>query len=280
MSQFREPHTVSRLIGAPPGYLGFDTMEPALTERVRQKPYAVVLLDEIEKAHPDVFNVLLPVLNDGRMRDNQGRMALFNNVLFLVTTNLGAEAALDLLDSGNGSPYEEGSGIISDDLMRDLDAIYARARREFFRPEMINRISELGGFITYRPLEKRVIKEIARREIESINRRLASASGANLAGVDIVVTDEALDQIVAKSYSPATGARPLRGVMREKISNPLGKWLMRNRETLEKFLRENESATIVMEEMDSFHMRVFETTPAGEGSFSSSPFCLLPVHNF
>ncbi len=256
MSQFREPHTVSRLIGAPPGYLGFDTMEPALTERVRQKPYAVVLLDEVEKAHPDVFNVLLPVLNDGKMKDNQGRTALFNNVLFIITTNLGAEAALDLLQIESGIGQITDSKINTDEIIDELKNIYDQARREFFSPEMINRISELGGFITFRPLNREIVKELAIREIKKINHRLCSSSGANLKGMEISLTEEALEQIVDRGYSPAMGARPLRGVIREKISNPLGKWIMRNRKEIEDFLQWNDSAFLEIEDMDHLNPRL------------------------
>ena len=144
MAEYSEKHTVSRLTGAPPGYVGFDSAEPALTEKIRRRPYSILLLDEIEKAHPDVFNVLLAPLNDGKMTDNQGKTVQFNNVIIVMTTNLGAANATKTLEGGGagfGSALSNLEGKDTDAQARDLEADYAKARKKFFnKPEMINRI--------------------------------------------------------------------------------------------------------------------------------------------
>ena len=253
MSEYGEKHTVSRLIGAPPGYVGFDSTEPALTERIRQRPYSILLLDEIEKAHPDVFNVLLPILNDGKMTDNQGKTVLFNNVIVVMTSNMGAEKAMAVIE-GKG-----GIGFGNDAAMRDpekleaaLNKAYADARKERFRPEMINRIEELGGFATFLPLTSEVITNLVEREVRKVSKRLSDPTGATLKNVTLEVSKDVEAQLAKEGYVPSMGARPLRKVIREKIANPLGKYLMANKADVLKFADENGGAKIFIDSLTNF----------------------------
>lgn len=261
MGEFSEKHTVSRLIGAPPGYVGFNDAEPALTERIRQRPYSILLLDEIEKAHPDVFNVLLPILNDGKMTDNRGKTVLFNNVIVVMSTNLGAKEAMAYLNgAGTGEIGIDSatSGLHSspEEQEQALGAIYARARKGFFRPEMVNRIEELGGFITFIPLAAEVIDKLVHREVDKVNKRLSDPTGAvalnpSLKDVTVEVGADAKVQLSAEGYKPDMGARPLRKVVREKIANPLGKWLMANKDKIAEFVKENGKSKIVIDKLPS-----------------------------
>lgn len=248
MAEYSEKHSVSRLIGAPPGYVGFDSAEPALTERIRQRPYSILLLDEIEKAHPDVFNVLLPVLNDGKMTDNQGKTVLFNNVIVVMTSNLGAKDAMAALENGGNSLALGGSTAEKTPAEQEaqLSAIYARARGQFFRPEMVNRIEELGGFVTFIPLSRQVIDNLVEREVEKVSKRISDPTGAGFKNVKLEISEEVRQQLAKEGYKPDMGARPLRKVIREKIANPLGKWLMGNKPELAKFVAENGGAKLVI----------------------------------
>jgi len=248
MAEYSEKHSVSRLIGAPPGYVGFDSAEPALTERIRQRPYSILLLDEIEKAHPDVFNVLLPVLNDGKMTDNQGKTVLFNNVIVVMTSNLGAKEAMAALENGGNSLALGGNSVekTPEEQQAQLSAIYARARGQFFRPEMVNRIEELGGFVTFIPLSHQVIDNLVDREVGKVSKRISDPTGAGFKNVSLEITPEVKEQLAKEGYKPDMGARPLRKVIREKIANPLGKWLMGNKAELAKFAAENGGAKLVI----------------------------------
>lgn len=262
MSEYSEKFSISRLIGAPPGYVGFDDASPALTEKIRQQPYSILLLDEVEKAHPDVFNVLLSVLNDGKMTDNKGNTVLFNNVIIVMTTNAGAKTAMDALQSGSksmaiGSNQEKNVPKDPKQVEAMLDKIYARSRKEVFpRPEMINRIEELGGFITFVPLERDVIASLVDREVGKVEKRINSQTGAALKNIQLVVTDNAKEALVEKGYNPAMGARPLRKAVRENISNPLGKWLMAHKEEVEKFVEQNGSAKITIDSLTAFEPKL------------------------
>jgi ATP-dependent Clp protease ATP-binding subunit ClpC len=249
MGEFSEKHSVSRLVGAPPGYIGYDD-EPGLTEQVRQKPYCVILLDEIEKAHPDVFNVLLPVLNDGKMTDAQGRVAQFNNAIIIMTSNLGAKDAMALVEGKSGMNFGSNASKDPEKVREELKKVYKKAREDFFKPEILNRIRELGGPITFGPLSEEVIENLATREIEKITKRLNNTDGANVPKVKLEISEEVMAQLCKEGYVPSMGARPLRGVVREKISNPLGKWLMGNREEIDAFVEKNGSAKLVIESLD------------------------------
>jgi ATP-dependent Clp protease ATP-binding subunit ClpB len=203
MSEYMEKHSVSRLIGAPPGYVGYDE-GGYLTEQVRRKPYSVILLDEIEKAHPDVFNVLLQVLDDGRMTDGQGRTVDFKNTVIIMTSNIGSHKIQAMTEE----PYE---------LMK-LSAI--AEVKGHFRPEFINRIDEM---VVFHPLDAAHIKGIAKIQLSTLSKRLAGL------GYTLVVDDSALAQIANAGYDPVYGARPLKRAIQATIENPLSKALLSGR---------------------------------------------------
>jgi ATP-dependent Clp protease ATP-binding subunit ClpC len=253
MAEYSEKHTVSRLIGAPPGYVGFDTAEPALTERIRKRPYSILLLDEVEKAHADVFNILLGVLNDGKMSDNQGKKVLFNNVIVLMTSNLGAKEAMAALKGGSSGSFDNAASEMPAEKQAEILAKkYETARGQFFRPEMINRIEELGGFVTFIPLADVVIRNLVDRELGKVNKRISDPTAVNLKGVTLEVSDEVKGILAKNGYKPDMGARPLRKEVREKIQNPLGAWIMENKKDIAKYVAENGAAKIVIDSIASF----------------------------
>jgi ATP-dependent Clp protease ATP-binding subunit ClpC len=208
MSEFGERHTVSRLVGAPPGYVGYDEAGQ-LTERVRRNPYSVILLDEIEKAHPDVFNLLLQVLDDGRLTDGQGRTVDFRNTVVIMTSNLGSEflasrsGALGFVADSDGS----GNGFGSEKAL--TDRVMGKLR-ESMRPEFLNRIDEV---VLFRKLESEQLREIVRLLLGQTEQRLAAQQ------IELVVTDEAIDWIVDHGYEPEYGARPLRRVIQRELDD-------------------------------------------------------------
>jgi ATP-dependent Clp protease ATP-binding subunit ClpC len=208
MSEFGERHTVSRLVGAPPGYVGYDE-SGQLTERVRRNPYSVVLLDEIEKAHPDVFNLLLQVLDDGRLTDGQGRTVDFRNTVIIMTSNLGSEflasrsGALGFVAETDGS----GNGFGSEKALRDR---VMGKLREAMRPEFLNRIDEV---VLFRKLDQPQLRQIVRLLLEQTQSRLAAQE------INLTVTDEAVDWISTRGYEPEYGARPLRRVIQRELDD-------------------------------------------------------------
>ncbi len=193
MSEYMEKFSVSRLIGAPPGYVGYDE-GGQLTEAVRRKPYAVVLFDEVEKAHPDVFNVLLQVLDDGRITDSQGRTVDFKNTILIMTSNLGSEYIL--------------GGIEGDTLTAEAQNAVDRLLKTHFRPEFLNRIDEI---VTYRPLTKEQIRSIVALMVDALNRRLADRQ------LRVELTGAALDAVIDQGFDPAFGARPLKRYLQSKV---------------------------------------------------------------
>jgi ATP-dependent Clp protease ATP-binding subunit ClpB len=203
MSEFMERHTVSRLIGAPPGYIGYEE-GGKLTEAVRRRPYSVVLLDEIEKAHRDVFNILLQVLDDGRLTDGHGRTVDFTNTIVVMTSNLGSQAIQEIAREG-GSEAEMRAAV--------KEALQAR-----FLPEFLNRIDEV---IIFHPLEKKHLRRIVELQIERLKKQLAAQD------ITLEVTPEALDEIARTGYDPTFGARPLKRVIQQRIQNPLASELLR-----------------------------------------------------
>lgn len=279
MSEYSEKFSITRLIGAPPGYVGFEDAEPALTERVRQHPYSILLLDEVEKAHPDIFNVLLSVLNDGKMTDNKGKTVLFNNVIIIMTTNAGAKDAMASLEGKADMGVGKAKNIAKTPEQQHemLDKIYKNGRSEVFpRPEMINRIEELGGFITFVPLGKDVVAKLVDREVGKVSKRVSDKTGAGLSNVTVVVDDATKTKLVDIGYNPAMGARPLRKAVRENVANPLGKWLMAHREEVEKFVAENGSATITIDALGKdFNPKITK----GPDSAPSAPAPALPVND-
>ncbi|WP_181307565.1 ATP-dependent chaperone ClpB [Rufibacter sp. XAAS-G3-1] len=208
MSEYQERHAVSRLVGAPPGYVGYDE-GGQLTEAVRRKPYSVILLDEIEKAHPDVFNILLQVLDDGRLTDNKGRVANFKNTIIIMTSNIGAhiiQENFQELDELNPEPTIE----------RTRDEVF-EVLKKTLRPEFLNRIDEL---IMFRPLSSREIRKIVDIQFRQIQNRLEES------GIRLEANDEVLDFLGREGYDPQFGARPLKRVLQRRILNELSKAIL------------------------------------------------------
>ena len=200
ISEFMEKHSVARLIGAPPGYVGYEE-GGYLTEQVRRKPYSVILFDEVEKAHPDVFNVLLQVLDDGRMTDGQGRTVDFKNTIIVMTSNLGSQ----MIQQMSGDDYQ----IIKLAVMGEV--------KMHFRPEFVNRIDEI---VVFHALDAKHIAGIARIQLQYLERRMARLD------MDLKVTDEALALLAEAGFDPVFGARPLKRAIQERIENPLAKQIL------------------------------------------------------
>ncbi len=199
MSEYMEKFSVSRLIGAPPGYVGYDE-GGQLTEAVRRKPYSVVLFDEVEKAHPDVFNVLLQVLDDGRITDSQGRTVDFKNTILIMTSNLGSEYILNGIEGGE---LTESARTAVDHLLKT-----------HFRPEFLNRIDEI---VTYKPLTKNEISRIVTLMLNGLNKRLADKS------LRVTLTDKAMDAVIDQGFDPTFGARPLKRYLQSKVETLIAK---------------------------------------------------------
>jgi ATP-dependent Clp protease ATP-binding subunit ClpB len=200
MSEYMEKHSVSRLIGAPPGYVGYDE-GGQLTEQVRRKPYSVILFDEIEKAHPDVFNTLLQVLDDGRLTDGQGRTVDFKNTVLVMTSNLGSH----MIQQMSGLDY----GVVKLAVMAEV--------KTHFRPEFINRIDEL---VVFHSLGEAHIRSIAKVQLQFLAQRLAKLDYA------LEVSDAALAELAEAGFDPVYGARPLKRAIQSEIENPLAKRIL------------------------------------------------------
>ncbi len=209
MSEYQERHSVSRLVGAPPGYVGYDE-GGQVTEAVRRKPYSVVLLDEIEKAHPDVFNILLQVLDDGRLTDNKGRTVDFKNTILIMTSNVGAEVIQSYMDR---LPNDEGSSK-REEMLSDCRRDVVDILKQTVRPEFLNRIDEV---IMFEPLSVNDIREILHLQENDLQTRLEAS------GISITFTKEFEDYMVEKGYEPAYGARPIKRVMQRELVNLLAK---------------------------------------------------------
>nr|MBP8947137.1 AAA family ATPase [Bacteroidales bacterium] len=208
MSEYQEPHSVSRLIGAPPGYVGYDE-SGQLTEAVRRKPYSVVLLDEIEKAHRDVFNILLQVLEDGRLTDNKGRTVNFKNTIIIMTSNLGADIIRENFDSM--LPGEENR------TFERTQYEILELLRKTIRPEFLNRIDEI---VVFKPLTREEIKAIVRMQLNKVNEMLTKN------GYTFVYTEEAVEHIANEGYDPLMGARPIKRVIQKYVINELSKMII------------------------------------------------------
>jgi len=203
MSEFMERHTVSRLIGAPPGYVGYEE-GGALTEAIRRRPYSVILLDEIEKAHRDVFNVLLQVLDDGRLSDNQGHTVDFTNTIIVMTSNTGSQAIQEIVKEGG-----------TEEEMRDAVMETLQTR---LLPEFLNRVDEI---MIFHPLQKGQIRKIVELQVARLRKQLTDQ------GIELDVTETALDEIASEGYDPTYGARPLKRVIQQRIQNPLAVELLK-----------------------------------------------------
>jgi ATP-dependent Clp protease ATP-binding subunit ClpC len=232
MSEYMEKHAVSRMVGAPPGHVGFDEAGQ-LTEKVRRKPYSVVLFDEIEKAHPDVFNLMLQILDDGRLTDNKGRVVSFKNCIIIMTSNVGASEVQHRQTLGFTS-----SDSVEYDNMCDR---YMDALKQKFRPEFLNRIDDI---IVFHKLSKVETAKIAELMLASLRKRLA------VLGVNLDISPEAMDLIIEKGYDNEYGARPLKRVLQRNIEDSISAEILRGQ------LREGSTVT-VDEENGEFVFRTY-----------------------
>ncbi|MEE0895058.1 MAG: AAA family ATPase, partial [Bacteroidales bacterium] len=207
MSEYQERHTVSRLIGAPPGYVGYEE-SGQLTEAVRRKPYSIVLLDEIEKAHPDVFNILLQVLEDGRLTDNKGRVVDFKNTIIIMTSNIGSEILQQAIENNN---FEK-------------DSEWEKAKREvlelmkrMIRPELLNRIDEI---VVFKPLMKEQVREIVKLQLARLQKRFVDKN------IELTCSEESIDYLADKGYQPDLGARPIKRAVQKYVIDRLSIFML------------------------------------------------------
>lgn len=207
MSEYQERHTVSRLIGAPPGYVGYEE-SGQLTEAVRRKPYSIVLLDEIEKAHPDVFNILLQVLEDGRLTDNKGRVVDFKNTIIIMTSNIGSEILQHAIS-------EQGNDFSSD--WNKAKASVLELLKKTIRPELLNRIDEI---VVFKPLQKAEVREIVKLQLSRLQKRLKEKN------VELRCTEESMDYLAEKGYQPDLGARPIKRAIQRYVVDKLSVFMI------------------------------------------------------
>jgi ATP-dependent Clp protease ATP-binding subunit ClpB len=205
MSEFMEKHSVARLIGAPPGYVGYEE-GGYLTEAVRRRPYSVILLDEVEKAHADVFNILLQVLDDGRLTDGQGRTVDFRNTVIVMTSNLGSQMIQELDGDGSAEAYTQ------------MKAAVMGVVQSHFRPEFVNRLDDI---VVFHPLDKAQIRSIARIQMRGLEKRLGER------GIRIEVSDKAFELLGNVGFDPVYGARPLKRAIQQQLENPLATRILR-----------------------------------------------------
>lgn len=214
MSEYQERHTVSRLIGAPPGYVGYEE-GGQLTEAARRRPYSVILFDEIEKAHPEVFNLLLQLLDDGRLTDGHGRTVDFRNTVVILTSNIGSRHIQELLEErekkprAHWGPVTEEEEELKERVMADL--------KENFKPEFLNRVDEI---IIFNPLSRELLKQIVDIQVARMKRYLTQK------GIDVVLTGRAKEKLAQLGFDPVYGARPLKRVIQREILNPLAMQLL------------------------------------------------------
>ena len=211
MSEYQERHTVSRLIGAPPGYVGYEE-GGQLTEAVRRKPYSVVLFDEVEKAHPEVFNLLLQLLDDGRLTDSHGKTVDFRNTVVIMTSNIGSSHIHQMLAEKAKNPmayWVESDGTLKEKIMEDL--------RGFFKPEFLNRVDEV---IIFNPLSKELLKQIVEIQVNRMKRFIKDKN------IDIELTDRAKEYFAEVGFDPVYGARPLKRVLQKMILNELARKIL------------------------------------------------------
>tara|TARA_B100001109_G_scaffold149502_1_gene121625 strand:- start:886 stop:1857 length:972 start_codon:yes stop_codon:yes gene_type:complete len=216
MSEFMERHTVSKLIGSPPGYVGFNE-GGQLTEAVRRRPYTVVLFDEVEKAHPDVFNLLLQLLEDGRLTDSKGRTVDFKNTLLIMTSNIGSKV---IEKGGGGLGFEFSGDSVEDSQYNRIKSLVNEELKQYFRPEFLNRLDEI---IVFRQLTKNEVKEIAEIMLREVFARLQDK------GIKLNVTDAFKDRLVEEGYNPSYGARPLRRAVMRLLEDSLAEEVLSGR---------------------------------------------------
>ena len=231
MSEYQEKHTVSRLIGAPPGYVGYDE-GGQLTEAIRRRPYSVVLLDEIEKAHPDVFNILLQVLDDGRLTDNKGRVANFKNTIVIMTSNIGSQFIQEKFEEIND---ENRTKVIAETKLGVLDQL-----KRSIRPEFLNRIDEV---IMFTPLGRAEVRAIVDIQIKGLQKQLAEQ------GIQLEILAPAADWLAELGYDPIYGARPLKRVIQKRILNELSK------EILAGHINKDQKVSISLSDQNKFEFK-------------------------
>ena len=215
MSEYMEKHTVSKLIGSPPGYVGFEE-GGQLTEKVRRKPYSVVLFDEIEKAHPDVFNMLLQILEDGRLTDSQGRTVDFKNTVIIMTSNVGARL---ITEKQNSLGFKKDDSE-KDNSQKDIKELVMGELRNVFRPEFLNRVDDI---IVFNKLTQDEIKQIAKKMLNTLAKRLENMD------IKITFTDAAVSAIADKGFDDNYGARPLRRAIQSEIEDTLSEYMLDGR---------------------------------------------------
>jgi ATP-dependent Clp protease ATP-binding subunit ClpB len=208
MSEYQERHTVARLIGAPPGYVGYEE-GGQLTEAVRRRPYCTILFDEVEKAHPEVFNLLLQLLDDGRLTDGHGRTVDFRNTVVIMTSNIGSSHIQEMLSESRERPAHWAA--------EDLKAAVLEELRGFFKPEFLNRVDET---IIFNPLSRELLREIVDIQVNRMKKHLIQR------GVDLVLTGAAKDRLAELGYDPVYGARPLKRSIQREVLNPLAMKLL------------------------------------------------------
>ena len=228
MSEYMEKASVSKLLGAPPGYVGFEDSEGVLTDRIRRKPYSVVLFDEIEKAHPDIFNILLQILDDGRLTDSKGRVISFKNTVIILTSNVGAHEVKQSASLGFGSEAAEEDGEY-ERMKENIDA----ALKKQFRPEFLNRLDDI---IIFHKLSKEDASRICEKILSSVQSRLKER------GIAIKVSSRARSLLVEQGYSEEFGARPLKRVVRKMVEDRLSEQILAG--TVKK------GATVIVDEED------------------------------
>jgi len=211
-----ERHTVSKLIGSPPGYVGFNE-GGQLTEAVRRRPYTVVLFDEVEKAHPDVFNLLLQLLEDGRLTDSKGRTVDFKNTLLIMTSNIGSKV---IEKGGGGLGFEFSGDSVEDSQYNRIKSLVNEELKQYFRPEFLNRLDEI---IVFRQLTKNEVKEIAEIMLKEVFARLQDK------GIKLNVTDAFKERLVEEGYNPSYGARPLRRAVMRLLEDSLAEEVLSGR---------------------------------------------------
>jgi ATPases with chaperone activity, ATP-binding subunit len=204
MSEYMEKFSVSRLIGAPPGYVGYEE-GGQLTEAVRRKPYSVILLDEIEKAHKDVFNILLQILDDGRITDSQGRTVDFKNTIIIMTSNIGSEYLLEGINAFG-------------EITEKTESAVMELLKNYFRPEFLNRIDEI---VLYKPLNKEAIGKIVTLLLKDLQKRLEERQ------ITVTLTQQAIDAVIEMGFDPAYGARPLKRYLQKHIETMVGKEIIK-----------------------------------------------------
>jgi ATP-dependent Clp protease ATP-binding subunit ClpC len=241
MSEYMEKHNVSRLIGAPPGYVGYEE-GGQLTERIRRRPYAVVLLDEIEKAHPDVFNMLLQIMEEGRLTDSFGRHVDFKNTILIMTTNAGAEAIKNQTSFGFVKRDEE----VTYEKMKEMLKVEID---KYFRPEFLNRVDDV---IVFRPLTRNDLKLIIDIELAKVRERLDDQ------GLALELSDEAKDFIIDKGYNPDFGARPLRRAIENYVEDPLSEEMLKGE------FKGKDTIRVTVREVGTEKQLYFETSAKAE----------------